>query len=56
MDSGCDATLLIKSGCLLPAEGAKFERLYAESGVLPNPSATANPEFRVLLSRWGCQV
>ncbi|GAB4823996.1 hypothetical protein N2152v2_011042 [Parachlorella kessleri] len=43
LDDGGDATLLIH-------EAVRFERLYAETGMLPNPAATSNPEFRVLLT------
>lgn len=33
----------------LNAEGAKAEAAYAESGALPDPNSTDNPEFKIVL-------
>lgn len=42
VDDGGDATLLIH-------EGVKAEKLFKESGVLPDPSSTEDPEFKIVL-------
>jgi hypothetical protein len=34
----------------LPAEGTKAEKAYKESGALPDPSSTDNPEFKIVLA------
>jgi adenosylhomocysteinase len=42
VDDGGDATLLIH-------EGVKAEKEYKESGKLPNPDSTEDPEFKIVL-------
>ncbi len=42
VDDGGDATLLIH-------EGVKREKLFAETGEIPDPSKEKNPEFREVL-------
>jgi len=42
VDDGGDATLLIH-------EGVKAEKLFAESGVLPDPNSTEDGEFKIVL-------
>lgn len=43
VDDGGDMTLLIH-------EGVKAEKVYEESGVLPDPSSTDNAEFKIVLA------
>ncbi len=43
VDDGGDMTLLVH-------EGVKAEKVYAESGVLPNPDSTDNAEFKIVLA------
>jgi adenosylhomocysteinase len=42
IDDGGDATLLMH-------EGVKYEKLYEENGVLPDPEFTKNPEMKEIL-------
>jgi len=42
VDDGGDATLLIH-------EGVKAEKIYKETGVLPDPNSTEDPEFKIVL-------
>lgn len=43
VDDGGDATLLVH-------EGVKAEKNFKENGVLPDPSSTEDPEFRIVLT------
>jgi len=43
VDDGGDLTLLIH-------EGVKAEKIYAETGVLPDPDSTDNAEFKIVLA------
>lgn len=43
VDDGGDATLLIH-------EGAKFEKIFKDTGVLPDPTSTDNKEFQCVLA------
>eukprot|EP00595_Chromulina_sp_UTEXLB2642_P003749 CAMPEP_0196765618 /NCGR_PEP_ID=MMETSP1095-20130614/10177_1 /TAXON_ID=96789 ORGANISM="Chromulina nebulosa, Strain UTEXLB2642" /NCGR_SAMPLE_ID=MMETSP1095 /ASSEMBLY_ACC=CAM_ASM_000446 /LENGTH=478 /DNA_ID=CAMNT_0042123985 /DNA_START=30 /DNA_END=1466 /DNA_ORIENTATION=+ len=43
VDDGGDLTLLIH-------EGVKAEKVYAETGVLPDPNSTDNAEFKIVLA------
>lgn len=43
VDDGGDLTLLIH-------EGVKAEKIYSESGILPDPNSTDNEEFKIILS------
>jgi len=43
VDDGGDLTLLIH-------EGVKAEKIYAETGVLPDPNSTDNAEFKIVLA------